>query len=157
MLWRFIAVLSGNLSTILGDESAGGGGAVADAVGDIAEAVATPAANSAQDAPGLFGNPIVMVLIYAVIIVGAYFLLMRPQRKRDKKMKEMQSSIKTGDNVVTTGGFFGRVADVGEDCFIIEFGTNRGIRIPVQKTDVLGIKAPKTTPAPKDAIEKKED
>jgi preprotein translocase subunit YajC len=64
-------------------------------------------------------------------------------------MKEMQAAITTGDNVVTSGGMFGKVADIGEDCFIVEFGTNRSIRIPVLKSDVIGIREPKMTPPPK--------
>jgi preprotein translocase subunit YajC len=107
--------------------------------------------------PGLFGGWGFM-LIWAGIIVVMYLLMFRPQRKREKKMKEMQASIKSGDNVIISGGLFGKVADVGEDCFIVEFGTNRGIRIPVLKTDVLGVRAPKMTPAPKEiSTSKKED
>jgi preprotein translocase subunit YajC len=54
-----------------------------------------------------------------------------------------------GDNVITNGGLYGRVSDVGDDAFIVEFGTNRSIKIPVRKSDVLGIKEPKLTPPPK--------
>ncbi len=89
-------------------------------------------------------------IIWIPLMIGMYFLMTRGQRKREKQMKEMQSNIKAGDNVITAGGFFGRVADVGEDCFVVEFGTNRGIRIPVQKTDVVAIRSPKMTPVHKD-------
>ena len=147
MLHRFIFLLEQNLSPILGSEAVT---ETAAAATETAGVVTETAADG-----GLFSSPFIWV-IYGALFVGMYFLLIRPQRRRDKKMKEMQSSIKVGDNVVTTGGLFGRIADVGEDCFIVEFGTNRGIRIPVQKSDVLGIKAPKTTPAPKDALEKKD-
>jgi preprotein translocase subunit YajC len=104
------------------------------------------------DAPPQGGMDLwMMMLIYGAIFVGLWFLMIRPQRKREKKMRELQSAITTGDNVITSGGFFGKVADVGEDCFIVEFGTNRGIRIPVLKGDVVGIREPKMTPQPKDA------
>jgi preprotein translocase subunit YajC len=66
-------------------------------------------------------------------------------------MKEMQATIGKDDNVITNSGLFGRVVDVGEDCFIVEFGTNRGIRIPVLKSEVAGIRDPKMTPPPKAA------
>jgi preprotein translocase subunit YajC len=49
---------------------------------------------------------------------------------------------------VTTNGLFGKIADVGEDCFVVEFGTNRGVRIPVLKTDVVAVREPKMTPQP---------
>jgi len=90
-----------------------------------------------------------MLVWVAVLLVAMYFLMFRGPKKREKKMKEMQASIRTGDNVVVTGGMFGKIADVGEDCFIVEFGQNRGIRIPVLKSDVLGIREPKLTPPPK--------
>ena len=96
------------------------------------------------------GGGMWIMLVYAgVLIVAMYFLMFRGPRKREKKMKEMQASIRTGDNVVVTGGMFGRIADVGEDCFIVEFGTNRGVRIPILKSDVLGVREPKLTPPPK--------
>ena len=98
--------------------------------------------------PGGFGM-MPMLLIWGGVILVMYLLMFRPQRKREKQMKEMQAGITTGDNIVTNAGLFGRVADVGEDCFIIEFGTNRGIRIPVLKSEVVGIRAPKMTPEPK--------
>ena len=110
---------------------------------------AAPAAETAQaasDAGGMgFGglNSMAMILIWVAVIGIFYFFSIRPQSKRDKKLKEMQSSIKSGDNVLTNSGFFGKVADIGDDCFVIEFGTNRGVRIPVRKTDVIGIQMPK--------------
>ncbi|MCL2461482.1 MAG: preprotein translocase subunit YajC [Defluviitaleaceae bacterium] len=91
-----------------------------------------------------------MILIYVVIIGAMYFITIRPQRKRDKQMKEMQSSIKVGDSVLTSSGLFGRIVGMGEDCFIIEFGTNKGIHIPIRKADVLGVKEPKMTAAAAD-------
>lgn len=87
-----------------------------------------------------------MLLIWGGVFVAMWFFMIRPQRKREKQMKEMQSQITVNDNVVTSGGFFGKVADVGEDCFVVEFGTNRGIRIPVLKSDVVAVRSPKMTP-----------
>ena len=92
-----------------------------------------------------------ILLIYGVIFVAMYFIFFRPQRRREKKMKEMQSAITTGDNIITSGGLFGKVADIGEDCFIVEFGINRGVKIPVLKADVVGVRDPKMTPPPKES------
>ena len=99
-----------------------------------------------QQAPGM--SPFIWI-IWIAIFVGFYFLLIRPQRKREKQRQEMVSAIKAGDNVLTTGGLFGKVVDVGEDSFLVEFGTNRGLRVPVFKNDVLGVREPKLTPPPK--------
>jgi preprotein translocase subunit YajC len=101
----------------------------------------------AEQPPGMGWS---WLLIWGGVILLMYLLMFRPQRKREKKMKEMQAAISTGDNVVTNAGLFGKVADVGEDCFVIEFGTNRGIRIPVLKSEVIGIRTPQMNPQPKD-------
>ena len=114
-------------------------------------ATAATAASSTQPADGNMGfgglNSIAMIGVWVAIIVVFYFFSIRPQSKREKKLKEMQASIKTGDNVLTTSGLYGKVADVGEDCFIIEFGTNRGVRVPVRKSDIVGIHTPKISPS----------
>lgn len=144
-------LLNGELSPILGAETT----AVEPApVAQEGTQAVTPAPAPQAQPAGLL-DMWWMYGIWIAVIVGFYFLTIRPQRNREKKMKEMQSSIKPGDNIVTSGGMFGRVADVGEDCFVVEFGTNRGVRIPIRKSDVLGIQSPKTTPAPK--IETKDD
>ena len=91
-----------------------------------------------------------MLLIWGAVFVGMYFLMFRPQRKREKQMKELQAAIKSGDNIVTSGGLFGQVIDVGTDCFIVELGVSgRSVRIPVLKNDVLGVREPVMTPPPK--------
>ena len=112
----------------------------------IAPAGVTPANGGAQEGGGF---PMFIWVIYGALFLGVYLLLIRPQRKREKQRREMVEAIRTGDNVVTTGGLFGKVADIGEDSFIVEFGTNKGLRIPVLKTDVLGVREPKLTPPPR--------
>lgn len=89
-----------------------------------------------------------MVLMWGAMFAVLYFIIIRPQRKRDKQAREMQEAIRPGDNVITSSGFYGKVTDIGEDSFIVEFGTNRGIRVPVRKSDVAGVKTPKLTPPP---------
>jgi len=78
-----------------------------------------------------------MFLLYGAVFAAMWFFLIRPQRNREKKMKELQSAITVGNEVVTTGGLIGKVAEIREDRFIVEFGTNKGVLIPVRKTDVL--------------------
>ena len=140
-------LLNGELSPILGQPGAAPPAAVAAEVGTAAPPAEAPAGEQ-----GGF-NMFWMYGVWALVIVGFYFLTIRPQRKQAKQMKEMQSAIKIGDNVITTGGMFGRIAEIGEDCFLVEYGTNRGVRIPVRKSDVLGIRTPQLTPAPADKKE----
>ena len=124
--------------------------------GEATTQVANNAAYSPTPAqePGLLGSPIVMIGIWAVVFIGFWFLMIRPQKRREKKLKELQSSIKAGESVVTNSGMFGRVADVGTDCFVIEMGiSGRTVKIPVLKTDVLGVREPVLTPPPKESVE----
>ena len=102
--------------------------------------------------PSFFESMWPMLLIWGAVFVGMYFLMFRPQRKREKAMRELQSSIKTGDNIVTSGGVFGKVADVGTDCFVIEMGiSGRTVKVPILKNDVLAVREPVLTPPPKEA------
>jgi len=138
----------GSPGGLMGDRPVGGSGNGTAAAPANGAGGATGGAAGAEGAVGGMGMGPMLVWV-AVLLIAMYFLMFRGPRKREKKMKEMQASIRTGDNVVVTGGMFGRIADVGEDCFVVEFGTNRGIRIPVLKSDVLGIREPKLTPPPK--------
>ncbi|MCL2198485.1 MAG: preprotein translocase subunit YajC [Defluviitaleaceae bacterium] len=126
------------------------GGTEGTTAGTVAPPPGTGGGYAAQPEPEPFSIwP--MLLIWGGVFVAMWFFMIRPQRKREKQMKELQSQITVNDNVVTSGGFFGKVADVGEDCFIVEFGTNRGIRIPVLKADVVAVRSPKMTPQAKES------
>ncbi len=68
------------------------------------------------------GMPILsMVLIFVIM----YFMLIRPQKKREKEVQKMRSSIEVGDEIVTTGGIVGRVVSIREDNVVIESGSDR--------------------------------
>ena len=59
-----------------------------------------------------------MILILAVF----YFILIRPQKKKEKKLRDMIAAIKVGDEVVTIGGIHGKVTRIKDDVFVIESG-----------------------------------
>lgn len=65
------------------------------------------------------------ILPIVLMVVIFYFLLIRPERKRSKKMKEMLDNLQVADEVVTTGGIIGRVLSVKEDTVLIETGSDR--------------------------------
>jgi len=123
-------------------------GGTSETVSTVIEGGQTVVENVSEAPAGGAFSTLTMLLIYAAVFGAAYFFIFRPQRKRDKEMKEMQSNLRVGDNVVTTAGLYGRIVDVGEDVFVVEFGSNRGVRIPVRKSDISGVKDPKLTPPP---------
>ena len=71
-----------------------------------------------------------MIWPIALMIVVFYFLLIRPQRKRDKQTQKMRNSVQVGDEIVTAGGIVGLVVSIKEDTIVLETGSDRSkIRI----------------------------
>ena len=95
---------------------------------------------TAEEAAISSGGGIMMIVIY-VVIFGAffYFALIRPQKKEQKRMAAMLSEMSVGDCVLTTSGFYGIVIDITDDTIIVEFGSNKNCRIPMQKSAVAQI------------------
>ena len=83
-----------------------------------------------------------LVIIYAVVLGGLWFLLMRPQKKEQKRIQLMLSEMQVGDTVLTTSGFDGVLIDVGEQDVIVEFGSNKNCRIPMQKSAIMQVEKP---------------
>lgn len=75
------------------------------------------------------GGLVSMLLPLGVFIVIFYFLIIRPQKKRQRKHEDMLASIRNGDMIVTAGGFYGTVRDVKDDSFIIEIADGVKARI----------------------------
>lgn len=77
-----------------------------------------------------------MLIMYAVIIGAMWFFLMRPQSKEKKRVAAMLASLAVGDVVLTTSGFYGVVIDMKDDMVIVEFGSNKNCRIPMEKSAI---------------------
>lgn len=74
------------------------------------------AATTAAAGPSMW-----LMVIYIVLIFGAmYLFIMRPQKKKEKKEKEMRDNIQIGDEIITIGGIYGRVVSLKEDTLVIE-------------------------------------
>ena len=79
-----------------------------------------------------------IIVVYAVILGGMWFLLMRPQKKEQKRIADME----IGDTALTTSGFYGVIIDITDDDVIVEFGNNKNCRIPMQKAAIAQIEKP---------------
>lgn len=95
---------------------------------------------SAETAAGTSG--IVMVVYLALIFAFIYFLMIRPQKKEQKRMAAMLSALEIGDSILTNSGFYGVVIDITDDTVIVEFGSNKNCRIPMQKTAIAQVEKP---------------
>ncbi|MCL2407759.1 MAG: preprotein translocase subunit YajC [Defluviitaleaceae bacterium] len=110
---------------------------------------APPSGGGVEDAgDAVMAGPSIwpMIFMFGAMFLAMYFLMIRPQRKREKAMREMQSGLRVGDRVLTSSGMYGKIVSVGTDAFMVEFGDNKGIRVPIRKSDVLGVKTPNMAP-----------
>ena len=83
-----------------------------------------------------------MIIMMVGLIAIMYFLMIRPQRKEQKKMQEMLSAMEVGDAVMTTGGFYGIVIDISDEDVIVEFGNNKNCRIPMKREAIASVEKP---------------
>ena len=85
------------------------------------------------------GSWALLILVYAVIFGGFYFIFLRPQKKEQKRVQAMIADIEVGDTVLTTSGFYGVIIDISDSDVIVEFGSNRNCRIPMQKAAIAQV------------------
>ena len=71
---------------------------------------------------GLFGGMWGMLIFWVLIIAVFYFLMIRPQRKKDKKVKEMLNNLKAGDRICTIGGIYGTITGIKDDTVTLSVG-----------------------------------
>jgi preprotein translocase subunit YajC len=81
----------------------------------------------AQAAPS--GGGLGQFLPIVLLFLGMWFLIIAPQRKRQKAHDKMLTEIKKGDEIVTTGGLFGTVTRVKDDRFVVEIAENTRIEL----------------------------
>lgn len=70
--------------------------------------------------------------LWIVVFVAIYFILIRPQKKKEQKLVEMRNSIERGDTVITVGGIIAKVSKVEEERVILELGPSR-TKVPFEK------------------------
>lgn len=87
-------------------------------------------------------NPVTFIIVWLVVIVVMFLMMSGPQKKEQKRIKAMLSSLEIGDSVLTTSGFYGMVIDISEDTVIVEFGNNKNCRIPMNKTAIAQVEKP---------------
>ncbi len=87
-------------------------------------------------------NPIMSFLPLIIIFALFYFLLIRPQSKRQKEHRELVSALEKGQEVVTGGGVLGKVTDVGETWVTVEVA--EGVALKIQKSTITSL-MPKDT------------
>ena len=80
-------------------------------------------------------SPLTSLLPLILIILVFYLFMIRPQMKRQKDMKSYRESLKKGDKVVTTGGIYGKIADIKDQVILVEIADK--VRIRIDKSAIL--------------------
>lgn len=75
---------------------------------------------------------IMSVLVWVVVFVIFYFMLIRPNKKKEQSLKQMRDSIQKGDTVVTIGGIVAKVAKVDDEKVVLDLGPSR-TKVPFEK------------------------
>ena len=70
-------------------------------------------------------NPLMTIGLMAALFGVMYFVMIRPQKKKQKEEQQMRDAIQSGDEITTIGGICGRVVTVKEDSLVIETGADR--------------------------------
>ncbi len=90
---------------------------------------------NASSGMGMVGAIVWMVVLFGIM----YFLMLRPQKKEQKRLQAMLNDMEVGDSIVTTCGFYGVVIDMTEEDVIVEFGNNKNCRIPMRKQAIAEV------------------
>ena len=90
-------------------------------------------------------SPITMILLLVGMMVVMYFIMIRPQKKKQAEDQKLRDSVQIGDEITTIGGINGRVVTVKEDSIVIETGADRTkmklMRWAIQTNDTANARA----------------
>jgi preprotein translocase subunit YajC len=98
-----------------------------------AYAQAAPAATTGGDMQSSFMSLLPLVLMFVVL----YFVMIRPQMKRQKEHRAMIEALAKGDEVATAGGLLGRVTKLGDQYLAVE--VSPGVEVQVQRSAVVQV------------------
>ena len=87
-------------------------------------------------------NMIISIVYMVALFAIFYFLFIRPQRKKEKQLEELRSSLEVGQMVTTIGGMLATVAKVEEEFVVLEVGPNR-TKMPFKKWTIASVEEKK--------------
>jgi preprotein translocase subunit YajC len=87
------------------------------------------AMGQAPAAGGQPGGPLMTFMPLILMFVIFYFLLIRPQQKKQKEHKQMLDNLSRGDRVITAGGLYGRVVEAKDDVLTLDLGNDMQVQV----------------------------
>ena len=97
-----------------------------------------------------YGQIVMLFALFAIM----YFMLIRPQQKKDKEVKQMRDSLKVGDQILTIGGIYGKIVRIKEDRVTIQVGADR-TKLEIAKWAVNNVEKASADKYAKDETEDK--
>ncbi len=98
---------------------------------DVAYALGTGGGSSGQG--GSFGAFIPLILMFVIF----YFLLIRPQQKKQKEHRHMLGNLKKGDRIITSGGLYGRITGITDNVVTVEISEK--VRVKVGRSYIAAL------------------
>lgn len=86
-------------------------------------------AEATAPASGSAGSPVTTLLFFGFIFAAMWFIMIAPQRKKQKEHQKMLAALGTGDEVITTGGIYGEITNVKQDRFVIRIADNTKVEV----------------------------
>ena len=119
-IWK-IALVAGLLITVMVLSA----GCFATGTSSVTSANATGTGSETSTWDSLWPMLVFLVVIFAMF----YFLMIRPQRKRQKEQQAMMQALQKGDKIITAGGIYGTIENVGEDTLVIKVEGGTTLRV----------------------------
>ncbi|HUF10704.1 MAG TPA: preprotein translocase subunit YajC [Rhodothermales bacterium] len=89
--------------------------------------------------PGSEGSALTPFIFMAAIFAVFYFLLIRPQKKKEQERKQMIEELKKGDNIVTVGGLYGKVVQVDDTSVLAQ--VDEGTKVRIDKNAISSLRS----------------
>ncbi|GAX59765.1 preprotein translocase subunit C [Candidatus Scalindua japonica] len=91
------------------------------------------------------GNPMMQFLPLMVIMFAVmYFLIIRPQKQKEKKRQEMISNVRKQDKIVTVGGVHGVIVSVKENEVVVRVDDAKDVKLKIDKSAITSVSVPKS-------------
>ena len=84
---------------------------------------------------------IISLLPLIILIIAMYFLMIRPQRKKDKQIQEMRNNLNVGDEIVTIGGICGKIVKTKDETIVIQVGADK-VKFEMMRWSVSSVTNP---------------
>ena len=90
-----------------------------------------------QAAPQQGGGGLPLIIMMVAIFAIMYFLMIRPQQKKQKELQKFRNELKKGDKVVTIGGIYGTIEEIPENGNYVMMRVDTNVRIKVAKSSIV--------------------